>query len=108
MAAAALEHPRDGLAAELDWREKVDLVHEANVLRACAFERSGHADTRVVHEDIDGSAVALDAVEELSHLIGLGQVGRMSGAAEAIGELLQWSFRARDECYPRTCPREPL
>ena len=102
VAAAASQHARHGLAAELERRGEVELDLALDLLRRALPERPVVGEAGVVHEHVDRSGFVLHAVHQAVPLLGVEQVSGVRRAAELGGQRLEGGAVACDQGDRRT------
>jgi hypothetical protein len=86
VAATALQHPGDGLVAQVEGREQVELDLGGDRLRAGAPEGGSVVQARVVDEHVDRPGLRLHALDQPSPLGPVEQVARVGRAAHLVSE----------------------
>jgi hypothetical protein len=78
-AVAALEHPRQREAGQLDRRDQVDADHGLDLLRAQRVEAPLELECRVVHEDVDAAELGRGRRRDLRRGAAAAEVDRRDG-----------------------------
>ena len=97
MPAAALEHARQHLAAQLDRREEVEGDDGLELVGGQVGEVPRDLGARVVDEHVDRSGDVLGPGHEATEVVAGGEVGRHGAAAHRDGDLREGLAAARDD-----------